>query len=399
MGADETVTAQRGGGRPLAPDPADRPGDAQESGQVEAGRLRTLAAQLRERELDWLLVATPINLRYLSGFTGTHGLALIAAGGRTGRGRHRFLTDFRYAVQSAEEVPAEFDREIVSGALIDAAALSLGGTSGRLGFDDATLTVAQHDRLQELLGDDWELVPFTRAVERLRTVKDPSELARIRAAAELADEALRGVLESGVVGRTEREVAVELELRMRRLGAEAPSFPSIVAAGPHAALPHAAPREQPIERDVLVTIDWGALHQGYCSDCTRTYATGDGIPTQARDVYELVLSAQERALGAVRAGPSGRELDAVAREPIERAGYGGEFGHGLGHGVGMEVHEAPRLSRTGGEEPLLAGNVVTVEPGVYLPGLLAVRIEDLVVVSQSGGDVLTGLPKALTVIS
>jgi Xaa-Pro aminopeptidase len=400
MGGDEQiVTAQGGAGGTRATDLANPVSDERGCARAEADRLARLAAQLRERELDWLVVATQINLRYLTGFTGTHGLALIAAGDRAGIRRHRFLTDFRYAEQSAEEVPNQFDREIVTGALIDAAARSLRGTSGRLGFDDASLTVAEHARLRELLEEDWELVPFTGAVERLRAVKDAGELARIRAAAELADEALRGIIEGGVVARTEREVAIELELRMRRLGAEAPSFPSIVAAGAHAALPHAAPREEPIPRDMLLTIDWGALHQGYCSDCTRTYATGEGVSTQARDVYELVLSAQERALAAVRAGPSGRELDAVAREPIERAGHGGDFGHGLGHGVGMEVHESPRLSRTGSEEPLLAGNVVTIEPGVYLPGELAVRIEDLVVVGESGRDVLTSLPKALTVIS
>ncbi len=203
----------------------------------------------------------------------------------------------------------------------------------------------------------------------------------------------------GVVGRTEREVAIELELRMRRLGAEAPSFPSIVAAGAHGALPHAEPREQEIAKDVLLTIDWGALHEGYCSDCTRTYATGEGISARAREIYELVLSAQEQALAAVRAGPSGRELDGVARAVIERAGHGEHFGHGLGHGVGLEIHEGPRLSRTAGEEPLQAGNVVTVEPGVYLPGRLGVRIEDLVVVTEDGQEVLTSLSKALTVVS
>jgi Xaa-Pro aminopeptidase len=194
-------------------------------------------------------------------------------------------------------------------------------------------------------------------------------------------------------------VAIELELRMRRLGAEAPSFPSIVAAGAHAALPHAEPRDVQIPPDVLVTIDWGALHDGYCSDCTRTYATGEGISTEAREVYELVRSTQEQALAAVEAGPSGRELDAVARALIERAGHGEHFGHGLGHGVGMEVHEGPRLSRTGSEERLRAGNVVTIEPGVYLPDELAVRIEDLVVVEETGCEILTGLPKLLTVIS
>jgi Xaa-Pro aminopeptidase len=150
---------------------------------------------------------------------------------------------------------------------------------------------------------------------------------------------------------------------------------------------------------VLVTIDWGALNDGYCSDCTRTFATGEAIADQAREVYELVLRAQERGLAAVMAGPTGREVDAVARGVIEEAGQGEHFGHGLGHGVGMEVHEAPRLSRTAGEQRLLAGNVVTVEPGVYLPGRLGVRIEDLLAVSEGGSDVLTSLPKSLTVIS
>jgi Xaa-Pro aminopeptidase len=374
-----------------------------------------LAAELRERDLDGLLVGTPVNLRYLTGFSGSHGLALIAAGVGERRparpdgqdaggappapGQHRFFTDFRYATQSAEQVPREFEREIVPGELLEAAVRSLPGPEGRLGFDDASVTVAQHARLRELLAPGWELVPCAGAVERLRAVKDAAELARIRAAAELADEALARVLEAGLRGRTEREVAIELELRMRRLGAEGPSFPSIVAAGAHAALPHAEPRDQKIPRDVLVTIDWGALHEGYCSDCTRTYATGEGISSEAREVYELVRSTQEQALAAAKAGPSGRELDGVARALIERAGHGEHFGHGLGHGVGMEVHEAPRLSRTASEQPLLAGNVVTVEPGVYLPGQLGVRIEDLVALGATGSETFTSLPKELTVLA
>jgi Xaa-Pro aminopeptidase len=275
----------------------------------------------------------------------------------------------------------------------------LADTGGRLGFDEASLTVKGHRKLSELLGEGWELVPCAGAVQRLRAVKDAREIAHMRAAAGLADEALRAVLEDGLVGRTEREIAIELELRMRRLGAHAPSFPSIVAAGPHGALPHAEPRADQIPRDVLVTIDWGALHEGYCSDCTRTYATGEGVSAQAREIYELVLGAQEQGLAAVRAGPSGREVDAVARAVIERAGHGAHFGHGLGHGVGMEIHEGPRLSRTAAEDPLQAGNVVTVEPGVYLPGVLGVRIEDLVVVGEESQEVLTSLPKALTVVS
>jgi Xaa-Pro aminopeptidase len=364
-------------------------------------RLERLAGELRERELDVLLVWTPVNVRYLTGFAGSNALALISADARGPR--HRFLTDFRYATQSAEQVPDAFAREIVSGELLDAAVADLAsaeGSAGRLGFDDASLTVAQHARLRELLPTAWELVPCAGAVERLRAVKDAEEIARIRAATQLADEALlRSVLERGLVGRAERDVAIDLELELRRLGADGPSFPSIVASGAHGALPHAEPRAEPIARDVLVTIDWGALHEGYCSDCTRTYATGEHISAQAREIYELVRSAQARALEAVTAGPTGRELDGVAREVIERAGHGDHFGHGLGHGVGMEIHEGPRLSRTAGEEPLQAGNIVTVEPGVYLPGDCGVRIEDLVVVRADGHEVLTGLPKELTVIS
>jgi Xaa-Pro aminopeptidase len=362
-------------------------------------RAASLAAQLRKRNVDVLLVATPVNVRYLTGFTGTNGLALILAK----RGAdHRFFTDFRYATQSAAQVPDAFRREIVAVDLLEATAgvLSSGKqTAGRLGFDDASVTVKQHARLNELLGLEWELVPCAGIVEQLRAVKDAAEIDRIRAATQLADEALRQTLEAGVVGRTERDVAIELELRMRRLGAERASFPSIVAAGAHGALPHAEPRAREIHKNVLLTIDWGALHEGYCSDCTRTYATGGRISMRAREIYNLVLSAQEQALAAVGAGPNGKEIDAVARDLIEQAGQGEHFGHGLGHGVGLEVHEGPRLSRLASEDPLQVCNVVTVEPGVYLPGRLGVRIEDLVVITREGQEVLTRLPKELTVIS
>jgi Xaa-Pro aminopeptidase len=361
----------------------------------ELARVARLSAELRERELDALVVAAPLNLRYVSGFTGSNGLAVVAAAEEG----HRFFTDFRYTTQSAEQVAELFSREIVTGSLLEAAARSLGEGAGRLGYDDASTTVAERTRLAGALASGWQLVESAGAVERLRAVKDEEEVARMRAAAQLADEALRGVLEEGLVGRSEREVAIELELRMRRLGAEAPSFPSIVASGAHGALPHAEPRAQAIPRDVLVTIDWGAKLDGYCSDCTRTYATGGGISERAREVYELVLAAQEAGVAAVKAGPTGREVDAVARAAIEQAGYGDRFGHGLGHGVGLDVHEAPRLSRVESEQPLRAGNVVTVEPGIYLPGELGVRIEDLLVVREGGQEVLNGLEKALTAIS
>jgi Xaa-Pro aminopeptidase len=366
----------------------------------DATRVARLARELDELELDALLVDSLVSVRYLTGFSGSNGLVLAVADADGAKlGPHRFLSDFRYATQSAEQVPDAFAREIVAEDLLAALAGSLVASSGRLGFDDANVTVKRHAQLAELLGPGWQLTPSAGTVERLRAVKDEGEIARIRAASELADEALRGVLEDGLVGRSERDVALELELRMRRLGAQAPSFPSIVSAGAHGALPHGQPRAEPIPPDVLVTIDWGAYLEGYCSDCTRTFATGEGISAQAREIYELVLHAQEQGLAAVRPGSSGREVDAVARAVIEAAGRGEEFGHGLGHGVGMEIHEGPRLSRTAGEEPLQAGNVVTVEPGVYLPGALGVRIEDLVVVRDGAQEVLTSLPKELTVLS
>ena len=366
----------------------------------EPTRVARLAGGLDALGVDALLVQSLVDVRYLTGFTGSNALVLVLGPRLTAElGSHRFYTDFRYTTQSAAQVPDAFVREIVTGELAEAVAATLVKDEGRLGFDDASVTVKAHGRLGELLGEGWELVGCGGAVGKLRAVKDTGEIARIRAASELADEALRGVLEDGLVGRGERDVAIELELRMRRLGAEGPSFSSIVAAGAHGSLPHAEPRAQTIPRDVLVTIDWGALLEGYCSDCTRTYATGEGISELAREVYGVVLRAQEESLAAVTSGLSGREVDAVARQVIEQAGYGEHFGHGLGHGVGLEIHEAPRLSRTASEEPLLAGNVVTVEPGVYLPGELGVRIEDLTVVGEHGPDVLTSLSKELTVVS
>ncbi len=364
----------------------------------ELARAAGVAAELRRLQVDGLLVSTPVDVRYLSGYTGSNGLLLIAAAESAG---HRFFTDFRYVTQSAEEVPDGFSQEIAPADLLEAAARALGpgGTSGErlLGFDDASLTVKQHSRLRELLAPGWKLVPCSEVVEGLREVKDTAEIGCIRAAAELADQALTEVLEAGLVGRTERDVAIELELRMRRLGAQAASFPSIVASGAHGALPHAEPRDVEIARGVLVTIDWGAFLEGYCSDCTRTYAIGP-LPEGAAAVYELVLQAQEAALAEVRAGIGGREVDAVARSIIERAGHAEHFGHGVGHGVGMEIHEAPRLSRTAGDVPLRAGNVVTVEPGVYVPGRHGVRIEDLAVVGEGGHERLTRLPKELTTL-
>jgi len=384
------------------------PGSSLSTGGAEARAMRAgeVAAELRARDLDALLVSAPANIRYLTGFTGSNGLALVLAhaGAGSGEPRHLFLTDFRYIEQAAEEVAGCFSRwpEDVAAAqpdLLGALAEQLARLDGhRVGFDADHLTVSRHEHLERLLPPAWELVAASGIVERLREVKDAREIELVAAASELADNALARVLEDGLRGRTERDVALQLELGMRRLGAQGGSFPAIVAAGAHGALPHAQPREVEIPAGVLVTIDWGALLDGYCSDCTRTYATGP-VSDHAREVYELVLRAQEAALAGLRPGISGKEADALAREVIEQAGEGERFGHGLGHGVGIEVHEHPRLSRSGGETRLRAGAVVTVEPGVYVPGELGVRIEDLVVLGADGNRNLSSLPKALTEVS
>ena len=222
------------------------------------------------------------------------------------------------------------------------------------------------------------------------------EIEAIRAAARLADAAFEEVVGAGIVGRTERDVALDLEIAMRRRGAQGPSFAPIVAAGEHGALPHAEPRGRSIPAGTLVVIDWGAQLDGYASDCTRTVATGELDPRD-RAVYDLVLRAQQAALAAVRAGPTGREVDAIARAIIDGAGHAEHFGHGLGHGVGLEVHEGPRLSKVG-EDSLAAGNVVTVEPGVYVPGAIGVRIEDLVAVTDDGHELLSTIPKELRTV-
>jgi Xaa-Pro aminopeptidase len=348
-----------------------------------------LAAVVVEEGLDALLVNDPVNLRYVTGFTGTNGLAVV------GEGVRRFITDFRY-VERAEAEVSGFDLVRGERDLLDSVAAGLPDRRPlRLGFDDAHVSVRAHRRLTDALSG-VELVAAGGLVERLRAVKEPGELERIGAAAALADEALAAVLARGLVGRTEREVALDLEDEMRHRDAE-PSFPSIVAAGAHGALPHADPRREPIPADTLVIVDWGARIDGYCSDCTRTLATGE-VDDEAEAVYELVVRAQLTGLEAARAGVRGCDADAAARAIINGAGHGERFGHGLGHGVGLEVHEGPRLSKTGGEDPLQPGNVVTVEPGVYLPGRFGVRIEDLVVVTADGPEILSSATKDLVTV-
>ncbi|MDP9189782.1 MAG: Xaa-Pro peptidase family protein [Actinomycetota bacterium] len=348
-----------------------------------AARLWELAAA---KELDQVLVSDLTNVRYLTGFTGTNGACLVSPTERI------FFTDFRYVERAAEEVGEGWERPEAAREMLPQLARAL---RGRAGFEDAKLSVRQRHKLGEAVDDDVELVPAGDLVEELRAVKDPGELERIAAAAELADDVYRWAIERGLAGRTERDVGRATVARIRELGAE-PSFPPIIAAGPNGALPHAEPGEREIGTGELVVFDMGAELDGYCSDCTRTFATGE-TEAEAREVYELVLGAQLAALDAVHPGAGGKQVDGVSREPIAAAGHGEHYGHGLGHGVGLEVHEGPRLAPSSSDE-LRAGNVVTVEPGIYVPGRFGIRIEDLVVVGDDGPRVLSGLAKEWTVV-
>jgi Xaa-Pro aminopeptidase len=349
------------------------------------GRGDRLERALAERELERMLVTDLVNVRYLTGFTGTNGACVCGPGIRL------FFTDFRYTERAASEVEG-WEPVTVAGDWLGAIAEHL---EGKVGFEDDHMEVRVFEKLKEKLVDGVEAVAAGGTVEKLRRVKDEAELAAIEAASELADEVWLWSVERGLAGRSERDVARAAEARIRELGGD-PSFPAIVAAGPNGALPHAEPGEREIGRGELVVFDMGAQLDGYCSDGTRTYATGDP-GEQGRAVYEVVLAAQLASLEAVAPGAKGEDVDAVARKIIDAAGHGDRFGHGLGHGVGLEVHEAPRLSPRA-DDVLERGEVVTVEPGIYLPGELGVRIEDFVVVTESGYRNLSSLPKELQTV-
>jgi Xaa-Pro aminopeptidase len=349
------------------------------------GRGDRLESLLAERELDRMLVTDLTNVRYLTGFTGTNGACIC------GNGLRLFLTDFRYTERAAAEVEG-WETVTITADWLAGIAERL---EGRIGFEDDHMSVRLLEKLKGKLADGVEMVAAGGRVEQLRRVKDEGELAAIAEASKLADSVWQWSLERGLAGRSERDAARAAEARIRELGGD-PSFPAIVAAGPNGALPHAEPGEREIGRGELVVFDMGAQLDGYCSDGTRTFATGEP-GEEARAVYEVVREAQQVALEAIKAGVKGEDVDGVARKVIDAAGHGDRFGHGLGHGVGLEVHEAPRLSLRS-DDLLAAGEVVTVEPGVYLPGELGVRIEDLVVVADEGLRNLSTLPKELQLV-
>ena len=345
-------------------------------------RADRLTKLVSEEGLERLLVTNLLNVRYLTGFTGTNGACISGPRDRA------FLTDFRYIERAASEIGG-WELVAVSVEWTTGLAERL---AGRCGFEDQHLSVRELRELTEKAPEGAELVPAGGLPEKLRRVKDDKELKAVAEAAKLADEVYEWILEHGVAGKREDEVARTAVARMRELGAE-PSFPPIVAAGPNGAMPHAEPGAREIGNGDMLIFDMGAQLDGYCSDCTRTFAVGKPA-AEAREVYELVLRAQEAALKAIAAGKSAKEVDGISRAIIDDGGHREHFGHGLGHGVGLDVHEAPRLSQRS-DEVLESGEVVTVEPGIYVPAKLGVRIEDLVVITDGGHENLSSLSKEL----
>jgi Xaa-Pro aminopeptidase len=300
----------------------------------------------------------------------------------------RLFTDFRYAegARAVEGVEVELMKRNLYANLAEV-------LTGRLGFEASALTYASWETLAE---GDVELVPRRGLVEELRAVKDDRELRAVGAAAAITNRMYERLAGEQFVGRTERDIAWRIVALFRELGAEDEAFPVVVAAGENGARPHTDPGDREIGPGQTVVVDAGCIVDGYCSDCTRTFATG-ALPDRLAEAYEVCLAAQEESLEAVRAEARGEDVDAVARRRIDAAGFGDAFGHGLGHGVGLLVHEDPRLAPES-QHVLAAGNVVTVEPGIYLSGLGGIRIEDLVVVTDGEPEVLTTFPKELTTV-
>ncbi len=342
-------------------------------------RIAALAGILAQDDIDALLVTHLPNVRYLTGFSGSAGLLLVRAAGAV------LITDFRYAVQAPLEA-AGVEVQIDPVSIWDRLGRVLGQRPvERLGVESHVLTTRDAERLSRLTRS--QVVPTVDLVERLRAAKDAQEVAAIRAAASLAQEALSEVLPTVRAGDRELDVAARLESALRRRGSEWHPFPTIVASGPRAALPHARTTAREIQPDELLLIDFGAQLDGYCSDLTRTMVVGRADDRQ-RTIHALVREAQARARSQVRAQMTGREADALARDVIASRGFGDAFGHSLGHGLGLEVHEAPRLSQTN-EMALPLHAVVTIEPGIYLPGWGGVRLEDDVYLGPSGAELLS----------
>lgn len=350
-------------------------------------RVRRIREQLSAHGADVFLCTNPVNRRYLTGFTGSAGTAWISAD------RQIIMTDFRYIEQVKAESP---DWELVRIENLNETLKTLIDENdiGKIAFEADNVTVQRLEQWKEKL--EVEFIPVSGWVEELRSIKTEQEIENIRQAAKKGDQAFAELLPKIRSGVSEIEIALELEFLMRRAGASGMSFSPIIASGPQSALPHARPSERILMYGDFVVFDFGCIVNGYCSDMTRTIVIGEP-EEQHLLIYDLVLKAQLESLAAVAPGRKGSEIDAIARDIITDAGYGEYFGHGLGHSLGLEIHESPRLSKAD-HTVLQPGMVVTVEPGVYLPGFGGVRIEDLVVVREDGHEVLTSTFKELYIV-
>ncbi len=347
-------------------------------------RLARVRAAFEEWDVDGLLVGSPANRRWLSGFTGSAGWLLITADAA------HLATDFRYWTQAETQAPAFSLFHFSEKARLTEFVQSVGPAT--IGVEAGHLTLADFNKLRGVDGVTWR--PLAETVEPMRAVKSPAEIEAIRAAAAITDRVMAQVNQLARPGQTEAELAWELEKRLRESGADAMAFPIIVASGPNAARPHHSSGQRPLQEGDALIVDMGAVLGGYMSDLTRSFFLGNEPSPQYSEIYDLTLKAQQTALEGLRPDTTTREVDALARDTIAAAGHKEHFGHGLGHGVGLEVHEEPHLSpREKYQLPLQSGMVTTVEPGVYVPDWGGVRIEDLVLVTDDGVNMLSRCPK------
>ncbi|WCK53157.1 Xaa-Pro peptidase family protein [Aneurinibacillus sp. Ricciae_BoGa-3] len=354
-----------------------------------AQRAHKLQAVLQEKQLDALLITSGFNRRYLSGFTGTSGFCLVT------KENAELITDFRYIEQAQKQAP---DFEIIRHKrdILDAVAeRAKHHNVKRLGFEKNHITYGQYQRLQNVTAG-IELADTEGLVEELRLIKTAEEITVVKQAAEIADKTFSHILSYIKPGITELQVSNEMEMVMRSLGASSSSFDTIVASGLRSALPHGVASDKVIEQGDMVTLDFGAYYKGYVSDITRTIAVGEP-GEKLREIYSVVLKAQLNGVKHFKAGITGIEADALTRDIIKDAGYGEYFGHSTGHGIGLEVHEGPALSMKG-DTTLKPGMIVTCEPGIYIANIGGVRIEDDVVITDNGCEILTSSPKDLIVL-
>lgn len=351
-------------------------------------RVEKLRSKMREHDLDSFLITNEFNLRYLTGFTGTTGLALITL-------EHAyFVTDFRYTEQASEQCEGYKIIKNVKplyeelGDLVNHLALA------NMAFEEQTVTFFQYTELERLV--ECDLIPVTGIIESLREVKDVSEIETIRKACQIADSAFEHILTYIKPGMTEIQVANELDFYMRSLGASGVSFETIVASGLRSAMPHGVASDKVIEEGDFITIDFGCYYDGYVSDMTRTISLGEPSD-KLKEIYQIVKGAQQRVLDVAKPGMTGIELDAVARDYITEHGYGEAFGHSTGHGIGLEIHEGPNVSKVA-DKAFVPGNIITNEPGIYLPGIGGVRIEDDMLITEDGIDRLTHSTKELIIL-